>query len=317
MSTTKALVTGAAGFIGSRLTAALLSCGVSVVGLDSFAPYYARELKDANLRTVRDHPALDLHEGDLVDADLKELLDGVDVVFHLAAQPGVRASWDAGFDGCLRTNVLATQRLLEAMAQQAPDARLVYSSSSSVYGDAGGDVLSETAELRPRSPYGVTKLAGEQLCGVYAANWGLRTVALRYFTVYGAHQRPDMALHRLITAALTGRPFPMFGDGTQRRDFTHVTDVVAANMAVLHAEVASGYVCNIAGGTIASLTELIRIVEQVTGADVPIERRAVQPGDVMCTAADTSRARQALDWHPSVTLCEGVAEQVAWQRRQG
>lgn len=310
----RALVTGAAGFIGSRVSAALLAEGTEVRGLDCFSAYYDRSLKEAHLLDVRDHDGFQLVEDDLGSTDLESLLDGVDVVFHLAAQPGVRASWSTGFEGYVANNVLATQRLLEAMLQHTPSARLVYSSSSSVYGDATDRILGPESMLRPRSPYGVTKLAGEQLCSVYAANWDLPTVSLRYFTVYGGGQRPDMALNRLIEAGLGGPTFPMFGDGSQQRDFTHVSDVVAANMAAMRADVEPGFTCNVAGGTMASLNELIAIAEGCLGTEIPIDRQDVQPGDVRRTHADVTLTESRLGWQPTVALADGVAEQVAWQR---
>lgn len=216
------LVTGAAGFIGSQLVEALLGAGEEVVGLDAFTPYYDRSQKEANLADVRDQPCFQLIEADLRDADLESLLAGVNVVYHQAAQPGVRLSWSEGFaayDGC---NVLATQRLLEACRATGVD-RVVYASSSSVYGNADYYPVTEADLPRPHSPYGVTKLAAEHLCSLYAANYGLSTVSLRYFTVFGPRQRPDMAFHRLIEGALVGDPFPLYGDGSHVRDFTFGT----------------------------------------------------------------------------------------------
>ena len=310
-----ALVTGAAGFIGSRLCEGLLENGYAVRGLDALTSYYDPERKRANLTAARRHDAFTLVEGDLRHLPLGDLLDGVDVVFHQAGQPGVRASWDVGFADYVEHNVLATQRLLEAVRQSCPHARVVFASSSSVYGEGGRFPVEETDTLRPHSPYGVTKLASEQLCHVYADNFGLSTVVLRYFTVYGARQRPDMALYRLIAAALGGDPFPLFGDGGQIRDFTHVSDVVEANLAAARADVPSGIVCNISGGSSATLAELIDLVSTAAGVPVPVVRCPAQAGDVRRTGGSSQSAARLLGWTARTTLADGLREQVKWQRQ--
>ncbi|HEU5267311.1 MAG TPA: NAD-dependent epimerase/dehydratase family protein, partial [Jatrophihabitans sp.] len=214
-------MTGAAGFIGGHLAEAALAAGHSVVGVDCLTDYYDPEQKRARVDQLATHPDFRFAAADLRTADLAPLLDGAEVVFHLAGQPGVRLSWSAGFVDYVGHNVLATQRLLEAARATRPQ-RIVYASSSSVYGNAPAYPTTEDDLPRPHSPYGVTKLAGEHLCGLYAANWGLATVALRYFTVYGPWQRPDMGMHRFFTAVREGRPLPVFGDGEQTRDFTFV-----------------------------------------------------------------------------------------------
>ena len=245
------LVTGAAGFVGSHLVEALLAEGRDVVGVDAFTPYYDRATKEANLRDAREDDRFRFVEADLRDADLAALLDGAEVVYHQAAQPGVRLSWSDGFATYDSCNVLATQRLLES-ALQAGVARFVYASSSSVYGNADRYPVEEADLPKPHSPYGVTKLAAEHLCGLYAANHGLPTVALRYFTVYGPRQRPDMAFHRLIESALDQQRFPLYGDGSHVRDFTFVGDVVRANVLAGRTDVPAGTVVNIcAGGSTA------------------------------------------------------------------
>jgi len=302
------VVTGVAGFVGSHLADALVARGDQVVGVDCFTPYYDPVAKRANVpEGVR------LVEVDLRDADLAPILAGADVVFHQAAQPGVRLSWSSGFVEYASHNVLATQRLLEA-AVEAGGPRVVYASSSSVYGQAASYPTSEDDLPRPHSPYGVTKLAAEHLCGLYAANWGLPTVSLRYFTVYGPRQRPDMAMHRLCESALTGAAFPLFGDGSARRDFTFVADVVAANLAAAAVAVEPGTVVNVAGGGDTSMTELIDLVGEVVGRPVVVDRRPGQPGDVDRTGGTIDRARALLGWSPAVGLPAGVAAQVEWHR---
>ena len=319
----KALVTGAAGFIGSRLSARLLDRGDEVVGIDAFTEYYDPALKRSQVAPLTGRDGFTLVEADLLDDGWQEVLDDVEVVFHQAGQPGVRASWATGFDAYVARNLLATQRLLEALRERREDdgadaalRRLVYASSSSIYGDAMRQPTDEDVIPAPMSPYGVTKLAAEHLCGVYSRNFGVPCVALRYFTVYGGGQRPDMALHRMIEATRKGGRFPRFGDGSQERDLTHVDDVVAANLAAADVEVAPGTVANIAGGTQVTLARLIELVGEVLGTPVPVDPQPGQPGDVARTSADTSRARQALGWKPVIALEEGIAEQVAWQQRQ-
>ncbi len=309
----RAVVTGAAGFIGSHLTERLLADGWDVLALDRLSDYYPRETKLANVAAYRDHPAVDVSEADLVRADLDPLLEGADAVFHLAGQPGVRASWAGGFDQYVVDNVQATQRLLEAAVRRGVG-RIVYSSSSSVYGDNTDYPSTERSLPRPVSPYGVTKLAAEHLVGLYAATHGLSTVALRYFTVYGPRQRPDMATHRLVEAALHGTRFTLNGDGGQQRDFTFVGDVVAANVAAGGADCAPGTVVNVAGGSSVTMTDLIDLVEELAGARIDLVRTGDQAGDVRRTGADTTTARRVLDWAPTTSLRDGVSAQVDWHK---
>jgi len=307
------LVTGAAGFIGSQLVEALLAEGHEVVGVDSFTPYYDRAAKGANLAAARAHERFRFVEADLRDAELDGLVDGVEVVFHQAAQPGVRLSWSDGFATYDACNVLATQRLLEA-ARTAGVGRFVYASSSSVYGNADRYPVLETDLPRPHSPYGVTKLAGEHLCGLYAANHGLATVALRYFTVYGPRQRPDMAFHRLVESALDGQPFPLYGDGSHVRDFTFVGDVVRANVLAGTADVEPGTVVNVCAGGSTAMRDVIEAVGDAVGAPVPVDRHPEQPGDVQRTGGSGEAAHRLLGWAPQTTLADGIAAQVAWHR---
>jgi nucleoside-diphosphate-sugar epimerase len=307
----RVLVTGAAGFVGSHLAEALLADGHQVLGVDCLTPYYAPDLKRANIAQVQTWPGFTFAQADLRGADLASLLDGVDVVFHLAGQPGVRLSWSSGFALYTEHNVLATQRLLEA-AKTARLARFVYASSSSVYGNAPAYPTRETDLPRPHSPYGVTKLAGEHLCGLYAANHGVPTVALRYFTVYGPRQRPDMAFARFLNAALEGRPVPVFGTGEQVRDFTYVADVAAANLAAATAPLEPGTVLNIAGGSSVSVNALLALLGELLGTEVRTDHLPVQPGDVAVTGGSIDAARDLLGWAPRIDLRTGLAAQVAY-----
>ncbi len=307
------LVTGSAGFIGSHTVEALLARGHRVRGVDCFTDNYDPALKRENLAAVIGHPDHELVEADLVTADPYALLDGVDRVLHLAGQPGVRDSWADGFGVYVDRNITATQRLLEA-ARAVGVERFAAASSSSVYGDAETYPTPETAVPRPVSPYGVTKLAAEHLCTLYAANFGVPTVSLRYFTVYGPRQRTDMALRRMIDLTLAGEAFHLYGDGSVSRSFTYISDVVAANLAALFHPAPAGTVCNIADRTTTSMSDLIDLVGQTIGEPVRVERQAVAAGDARRTGGSSERAAQLLDWAPDTTLREGVAQMVAWCR---
>ena len=308
----RALVTGAAGFIGSHLSTALLARGADVVGLDRFTDYYPRATKEANLAPLRREARFAFVEAALQTADLGRVLDGVTHVFHLAGQPGVRKSWGQDFATYTSDNVDATQRLLEAVKTAGGRIeRFVYASSSSVYGDDVEIPMREDARVSPVSPYGVTKLAAEHLCHLYAVNHGLPTVSLRYFTVYGPRQRPDMAFHRFLTAALTGQPITLYGDGGQTRDFTFVGDIVAATMAAGDRG-RPGAVYNIGGGSRVSMTDIIALVERVTNRPLEVVRDSVQKGDMRDTFADTTRARAEIGFAPATSLAEGLAAEAAW-----
>src|SRR5205823_3734885 len=242
-------------------------------------PYYDRSAKEANVADARKHAAFELAEADLRSCEIDALLNGVDVVYHQAAQAGVRLSWSDGFGDYVGHNVLATQRLLEAVQRSRPSARLVYASSSSVYGNQARYPTVETDLPQPFSPYGVTKLAAEHLCGLYAENSGVHTVSLRYFTVFGPRQRPDMSIHRLCHAAIDGSPFPRYGDGTQIREFTYVSDIVAGNLAAADRDVAPGAYVNLAGGSEITLNDLIALVGELAGAAVAIDPGPKMAGD--------------------------------------
>jgi nucleoside-diphosphate-sugar epimerase len=306
----KTLVTGVAGFVGSHLATTLLAEGREVIGIDAFTDYYAREIKEANLATLRGAKHFHFIEGALQRTDLPRALQGVSHVFHLAGQPGVRKSWGRDFASYTSDNVEATQHLLEAVKGR-PIERLVYASSSSVYGDDVAIPMREDARVAPVSPYGVTKLAAEHLCHLYAVNYAVPTVSLRYFTVYGPRQRPDMAFHRFITAAFTDRPVVLYGDGAQTRDFTFVADVVAATIAAGDRGL-PGAVYNIGGGSRVSVNDVLRLVERVTGRSLRVERAPSQKGDMRDTFADTSRARAEIGFAPAVALADGLAAEAAW-----
>lgn len=309
----RALVTGAAGFIGSHLAKRLRAEGHQVTGLDSFTDYYDVGLKRANADSAV-KAGVRFVEGDLISADLHTLLDGVDVVFHLAGQPGVRSSWGSEFASYLSSNVAATQRLLEVCKARASVERIVYASSSSVYGNADRYPTSESVRPQPVSPYGVTKLAAEHLCGLYAEAFGVPTVSLRYFTVYGPGQRPDMAFTRFAMAAIKRQPLTIFGTGDQVRDFTFVDDVVEANLLAATGEVTPGTVFNVAGGSRTSINAVLSIFEDLAGYPLMIKRLDAVAGDVSNTGGETSLIRSVLGWAPSVDLNEGISRQYRWAR---
>ena len=306
----KALITGAAGFIGSHLTTALLDRGAEVTGLDCFTDYYPRAIKEANIAVNAGRPGYHFVEASIQHGSLAALLDGKTHVFHLAAQAGVRRSWGRDFRVYTDHNVDATQRLLEACVGR-PLHRFVYASSSSVYGDNASIPMREDALPQPVSPYGVTKLAAEQLCHLYFVNYRVPTASVRYFTVYGPRQRPDMAFHRFITAAIKSEPITLYGDGEQTRDFTYVTDAVAATVAAGEKGV-PGRVYNVGGGSRVSINQLFQILERIAGKKLDVRREAVQKGDMRDTFADTSLARADLDFRPAVTLEQGVEAEYRW-----
>jgi UDP-glucuronate 4-epimerase len=311
-SAVRAVVTGAAGFLGSHLVEALRNRGDEVVGVDSFSPYYSADRKRINLANAADDDGFTLVEADLNNLDLETLLDGADVVYHLAGQPGVRSSWGLEFDVYLNHNVLATQRLLEA-ARTAPLRRFVLASSSSVYGQAERFPTHESDRVRPISPYGVTKLAAEHLCHLYWTAFGVDSVMLRYFTIFGPRQRPDMAFSRFIAAALAQQPLTIIGDGGQSRDFTYVADAVAATIAAGERGV-PGRIYNIAGGSQASVLEIVETLERLLGRQLDREHLEAVPGDPRKTGADVSVARRDLGYEPSVSLEEGLNRQLEHAR---
>lgn len=310
---TRALVTGVAGFIGSHLAERLLAEGCEVVGVDCFTDYYPVALKEANLDLLRNAPGFRFRHLNLAGESLTDVLDGVRYVFHQAGQPGVRASWGSTFQPYTTNNVDATQRLLEAVKANGRVEKLVYASSSSVYGRTVDLPMTEESRPQPISPYGVTKLAAEHLCLLYHVNFGLPVMCLRYFTVYGPRQRPDMAFNKFISAMLDGRPITVYGDGEQTRDFTFVDDVVEANWRAATCTDA-GAVCNIAGGSRSSVNDVLRLIRDITGSASTLNYEPPQSGDPEHTFADTSRARRLLDYQPAVSEEEGLAREVDWLR---
>ena len=307
-----ALVTGVAGFIGSTLAGRLLDQGAGVTGIDCFTDYYPRPVKEANLTALLGRPGFRFVESTIQAADLGRLLSDATHVFHLAAQAGVRKSWGRDFDVYTTNNIEATQVLLEACVGTTIE-RLVYASSSSVYGDDTPLPMRETAVPAPLSPYGVTKLAAEHLCNLYHANHGVPCVSLRYFTVYGPRQRPDMAFHRFLRAAVTSQPITLFGDGEQTRDFTFVADAAAATASAATRGV-PGRVYNIGGGSRVSVNRVLDIVARLAGRPLDVRREGVQKGDMRDTYADTGRARADLGFAPTVTIEEGLAAEYEWMK---
>jgi UDP-glucuronate 4-epimerase len=311
--TQQILITGIAGFIGSHTAQLAREQGFQVRGIDSLTDYYDPTLKLKNLNNLRDHDICDVTKSDLLSTDLDQLLDGVDAVLHCAAQPGVRDSW-RNFEHYVSSNVLVTQKLLDASVRRGIK-RFAYSSSSSIYGDALTFPVHETDLQNPVSPYGITKLAGEKLCNSYTKNFDLSVVSLRYFTVYGPRQRPDMAIHRLISSALQQKPFPLYGDGSFIRDFTYVADVANANLLALIKEVPSGTAMNIAGGESTSMSDLIEIVGDLVGKSVPIDSHSEQPGDVIRTGGATQKASELLGWKATTVLHDGLRAQIEYLRK--
>jgi len=307
----KALVTGAAGFIGSTLCDRLLADGADVIGLDCFTDYYPRHVKERNLSTALKQPRYRFIESPIQDVDLVSMFGDRTHIFHLAAQAGVRRSWGRDFEIYTVNNIEATQILLEAALHMPAIQRVVYSSSSSVYGDRVAMPMREDALPQPVSPYGVSKLAAEQLCYLYFANFGVPTVSLRYFTVYGPRQRPDMGFHKFLRATRLGEPITVFGDGDQTRDFTFVSDAVNANVLAATRGV-PGRVYNIGGGSRVSVNDVLEMIERVAGKKPIIKVDPAQKGDMRHTYADTSLAQADLGYAPTVGLEEGLTAEYQW-----
>jgi nucleoside-diphosphate-sugar epimerase len=306
------LITGAAGFIGSHLCEALLDAGHEVVGLDAFIPYYPRPLKERNLKELLGRPGFTFHETDLRTDALDAFVADTEVVFHIAAMAGLVKSW-TDFDGYWTCNVQATERLIAAVGRRAKGLRrFIYASTSSVYGrDSSG---AENLPTRPISPYGVTKLAAENLCHAFAEERGLPLVVLRYFSVYGPRQRPDMGYHRFIRALLCGEPVTVYGDGKQVRGNTYVADCVAATIAASQAPAGETY--NIGGGETASVWDILGYLEPLAGRRAEVRQEPARPGDQRQTAADTSKLRRHLGWEPRTSLKEGLTRQWHWQAHE-
>lgn len=308
----RSLVTGAAGFIGSHLCQRLLQEGHEVVGIDCFTDYYPRSMKEANLEGLRGDPHFRFLEADLLEADLTPLVREVDYLFHQAAQAGVRGSWGREFDTYIRNNIHATQILLEVVKEAGSGIkRMVYASSSSVYGSKTKLPMGEDGLLQPFSPYGVTKLAAEQLCHLYWENYGIPVVSLRYFTIYGPRQRPDMAFHRFIKDALRGETLFIYGDGEQSRDFTYIGDALEANLLSLK-EGISGQVFNIGGGSQVSINGVIRYLEAILGYRLKVQYQSPLKGEIRHTHADCHKALDLLGYLPRTSIVEGLTQEVKW-----
>ncbi|WP_341393923.1 NAD-dependent epimerase/dehydratase family protein [Arthrobacter sp. G119Y2] len=306
-----AVVTGVAGFIGSTLARELLERGYQVRGIDSISDYYDAALKYSNLEKLN-HPNFEFVEGDLNSLDIQSLISDAIYIFHQAGQPGVRKSWGDDFGTYIEANIGATQRLLEACKVTPTVKKLVYASSSSVYGEAEGFPTTEYSATKPRSPYGVTKLAAEHLCSLYASNFGVPTVSLRYFTVYGPGQRPDMAFTRFVRAAVLDEEIVIYGDGEQIRDFTYVSDIVAANIMAAEGEQTPGTVYNVAGGSSVSVLEVLTMLREISGKALKVRHEQVVAGDVFRTGGATSKIQEELGWSPKISLRDGLDSHYQW-----
>ncbi len=306
----KVMVTGAAGFIGSHLCRRLLGQGARVFGVDSFTDFYPRWIKERNLAPLLKDPHFEFQGRDVLELDLENILSRIDVLYHLAAQAGVRSSWGENFSVYIQNNIQGTQRLLEA-SKGKPLRLFLYASSSSVYGLTPELPMSETGHLHPLSPYGVTKLAAEQLCFLYHKNYGVPTVSLRFFTVYGPGQRPDMAFHKFFRAITEDRTLQIFGDGEQTRDFTYIDDIIEACLSASERG-RPGEVYNIGGGHRERLNDLFPVLEEICGKGVKTERAELQKGDVLHTFADIQKAQRELGYSPRAELKKGLREEWEW-----
>lgn len=307
------LVTGAAGFIGSRLCQVLLEKGYSVKGIDSFSDFYPRWIKENNLAPLLENDKFEFIEEDICSLDLKKILRIPSVVFHLSAQAGVRASWGKNFSVYTKNNIQATQKLLEA-AKDSPVQKFIYSSSSSVYGTCPDLPMSETSPLQPFSPYGVTKLAAEHLCHLYFRNYGVPVMSLRFFTVYGPGQRPDMAFHHFFKAILENKPISVFGDGKQTRDFTYVNDILQAMVSSVE-KGKVGEIYNLGGGNRKKLEDVFPLIEDICQEKLRIQSQEKQRGDVQHTFADIKKAQTDLGFFPRTQLEEGLKEEWKWLKK--
>jgi nucleoside-diphosphate-sugar epimerase len=311
----RCLVTGAAGFVGSHLSERLVTEGMDVVGIDCFSDYYPRSIKERNISKLLSEPCFRFVEADILKLDLVDLLKDVDYVFHQAAQAGVRASWGSNFQIYIESNIHTTQYLLEA-CKNSPVKGFIHASSSSVYGDTDELPIREQTETKPISPYGVTKLAADHLCRLYWKNFGIPVVMLRYFTVYGPRQRPDMAFHRFLKVALNGGTMTIYGDGEQTRDFTFISDIVEANLlAMRHGS--DGEIFNIGGGSRVSVNHVLKLIGRITRREPKISWIEPQKGDVRDTWADTTKAKQILAFSPKVQLEEGLSMELEWLEKGG
>ncbi|MFH1239279.1 MAG: NAD-dependent epimerase/dehydratase family protein [bacterium] len=308
----RCVVTGCAGFIGSHLAEKLLEAGHSVIGIDSFSDYYDKQIKKHNIKKAAASANFMLIEGDILNLDLDSAMYDVELIFHQAAQPGVRQSWGTNFGVYVHDNIMATQKILEFVKEKKIK-KLIYASSSSVYGDTILP-MKEDNVLKPVSPYGVTKLAAENLCYLYWKNYGVPVVSLRYFTVYGPRQRPDMAFHKFVKSILKNEEIIIYGNGEQSRDFTYIADIIDANMKAVEIEVA-GEVFNLGGGAQVSVNEILKMLAEITGKTPQVKYIEEQKGDVKNTRADISKANKILGYEPKMKLAQGLQEEVNWIKR--
>ena len=308
----RCLVSGAAGFIGSHLAERLVRDGQEVIGIDCFLDYYPREVKEENLAGLKKSPNFHFQEANLLELDLPALVQKTDFIFHLAAQAGVRASWGESFSIYTENNIRATQRLLESCKGQKVS-KFILASSSSVYGDAEEMPTSENSAPKPVSPYGLSKLACEHLCYLYWKNHKIPYLALRYFTVYGPRQRPDMAFHKFLRSALHGKEIEIYGDGNQTRDFTYISDIINATVKSISTDAVAESV-NLGGGSPATIWQVLNIIEDITGKKIQIRHIEEQKGDVRHTCADITKAQRILGYAPQVRLGDGLRKQFLWQK---
>ncbi|MCZ6865265.1 MAG: NAD-dependent epimerase/dehydratase family protein [Candidatus Dadabacteria bacterium] len=309
----RVLVTGVSGFIGSSLSEKLLDEGFQVIGVDSFFDYYPRKIKENNLYDLLKQPDFEFVESDILGIDWDRIISQVDGVFHQAALAGVRASWGQKFDQYVQNNILGTQRLLEACKNRRVE-KFIYASSSSVYGDTDELPIHENSTTNPVSPYGVSKLAAEHLASLYFKSYGVPTVSLRYFTVYGPRQRPDMAFHKFITAVINGDKIEVYGTGEQTRDFTFIDDVVQGNIQAFR-NARAGEVYNIGGGSRIKLIDTIRIIEEITGREANLVYTEPQRGDAKHTFSDVTKAKADFDYSPQVDVKSGLEKHYEWLKK--
>ena len=306
-----AIVTGAAGFIGSHLSEKLLENGFKVIGIDCFTDYYSKEIKKNNMISFQNNKNFKLIENDLMKIDLTSIIKESEFLFHEAGQPGVRASWGEQFDTYVKDNILVTQKILESAKKVKTLEKIVMASSSSIYGEQEGIMIENKTIPSPISPYGVTKLASENLGLTYALNHDLPVTSLRYFTVYGPRQRPDMAFTKFIKANLSGDKISIFGDGNQIRDFTFISDIIDANINCIKSEI-QGNVLNIGGGKTYSVLNVLKIIEKITGKKNKLIFSTKQKGDVRKTEANIEKAIKNIDYSPKIDLTKGLTNQINW-----
>lgn len=308
-----AIVTGAAGFIGSHLAEKLLEEKIKVIGIDCFTDYYSKKIKENNISHLLKNENFTFIEQDLKNLDLLPIFQKSSYLFHLAAQPGVRASWGKTFQTYVQENILVTQKILEFAKMTGSFKKIVLASSSSVYGNQSGLMSEDTTVLKPLSPYGVTKLASENLGTVYAENFGLPVNSLRFFTVYGPRQRPDMAFNNFIKNGLSNKKIKIFGDGEQSRDFTFISDIVDANLLASKSEI-SGEIFNVGGGHIVTINHVLKELSNLLNKELDIQYVESQPGDVKHTSADISKAKSKLDYAPKIQIAEGLRKEVDYMK---